>query len=660
MVQFRYFGNQQPQTTMPTPTTQPPVTTTQPEVSTPTVPQPTNYAQYNPYEDKAQKFTGLLDQLGQFSEQDEYLWGYYQQIKDKDKDSTLHPEWKLQWADLNGKWTSYKTQMQGIESTLRELGMDVIYDDQGYTTRVVLPDGRRVTLNDALGYASGEVDRLNSEALGYGSSQDTFDQLEEFFTTYGGTDVVDPFGDPNGWDQMIQEVFGELGATPDTAELMKSFYNLFPMQDYSADALPDLSMQERSTKFFDDLRAQGFALDPEAGGLDQQLRDQLYNQVMDMSGRIFSQLNLNRAQFDQMSGYELSELTKVIGRSSVLEDKEMRDYVKNKMKSIRLREKATFKDRMGQLAVANANYGGAAIRTVAELSERMAAEEMGLEADIFMRSIELAEQGKMTALTQLGRLTDTQAQFAIQLGGLQNTYAGQIMDFAVGIANVSASEYKTKVDQKMAIADLELKANLGIAGLEIEKYRTDKGIDLEQLKLDYSNYWQEQGFEFEAKEAEFNQAVTSWQTAAMMTELVESGRTDRLVSMMDLAIKAQGGDMEAWQMYNQMLLTQNLENRGYDIQQAGMLSDLAWSKYQMQETFNFQRWAIENQALLERELAKLNADTQLAIAQMEQEAAQGGFWSDLANLAGGVGGLITGIGALNLAGGKSGGGNAAV
>lgn len=658
-LRFSYFNSgtdptQQSATQQPT-TQQP--TTTQPTVPEVDAPPPTNYAQYNPYQQKADKFTGLLDSLGVLSEEDESIWNMYNQLKNTG-------QWggsRQAQAQLQSRWQSYRSQMQGIESTLRELDMDVVYDDQGYTTRVILPDGRKITLAEALGYATGEIDRLGGEALSFTDTQGTFQQLENFFTTYGGTPTVDPFSDPNGWDQMIAEAFGELNAMPDTMDLMRGFYNLFPMQDYSADALPNLSLQERATKFFDDLRAQGFAIDPAAGGLDQQLRDQLYRMVMDMSGRIFAQLELNRSDFDKMSGYELAELSKIIGRTSVLEDKEMRQFVDAKMKGIRIRSRDAQQQMLSALGVANASYGGAAVRGTAELVERMNAEGMSVQADILMKSIEMAEQGKLTALAQLGQLTQTHGQFTISLAGLQNDQSAKIMDFAIGVANVSASEYKTKVDQQMAIADLELKANLGIAGLELDKYKIDRDIDFEQLKLDYSNYWQDRGMTFEEKEAEFNQAVTAWQVSATITGMVQSGQTDRLVQMMGLAIEAQSGNMEAWQAYQQMMMQQTLQNRGYDIEQSGMLADLKWNQYQLKENFNFQRWAIQNQALLERELAKLNADTQLAIAQMEVEAAKGGFWSDLANIAGGVGALVTGIGAFNGSGGSGGGGkNAAV
>lgn len=610
---------------------------------------------YNPYADKQTRYTDLQEPYGEFNQMLQDRWKNIELVrKHKDND-----QWREIYQTRANEWnTKIEEWMSGDFGKLMS-GAGVQMIRSGDNIRFLAPGqegagGGGMTSSALSSWLTGEVDRLGQRAAEFESTDFLFDYLGDSFQDTGTDYTVDPFEDENAWEDFIQQAFGDLQGMGDVQDLLMTFHDLMPMSDYSAEALPNLSRAQRMTKFFDDMKAHGFTATEYSGGIDQQLRDWLYTKAIEMDPR--NRFGIDRSAFDNMAGIEIRELMKIIGRHNVLDDAEQREYVDAKMAVIRRREGKRFQANLAKLGELGVGYGGAVIRATADLHQVLVEAEMATTADIFMRGVELAEHGKLAAISQFGQLREDEIKIIQIAAGKEGEAYGQYLGFISEIGRISADEYSTKVEQHMHIADLTLKANLGIANLEMEKYRTDAGLDMEQLKLDYTNYWQGRGFSFEEKKQAFADAIVAWNTSTTMAQMVQSGNMDRLVQMASLAQKAWEGDMEAWGMYQQMSLTNALQTRGFDIQQAEALADLTWNRHQLGEKMDIQRWMTQHNAALQRELQRIGFENEMTLTefkyQLEQDA-KGGFWSQALDLGLSVAELYA---AAQTGGGGAGGG----
>ncbi len=594
------------------------------DIQPPAVTQPSP----NPYTAQQENFQFALDSITGFQTVHQQMMAEYTGTHGISDDGDR------QAAQQQIFLTTYRGQFQQLHDTLATYGIKMWWSDPyGDQVWFSLPgeESQRVGFADVLGWLGGEVTRYGEQATRHDEFSGFMEGFQEWALNFeAGNVTVDPFADPNGWGAMVKDVFGDMANLPDMQDLLEGMYNMMPVWNYTADALPNLSAPERMTKFFDDLKANGFDMEQMQGGLDQELRDWLYKMAQELQpARMFEQLGLDMTTWRNMTNTQIAEITKMLGRKSVLDDKDTRKYLDIKMREIKNINRAEYNQHLNILAEKGITHGGAMVRSAQELSVRLGDAEMEATADLFMRGIELAEQGKWEAMSTFAQLSDTEAELMLGIGGLKASLFGQYFDFIADIGRISASEYATKTESYIAEASLRLKYDLGVAGLEMDQYISDRGLDIEGLKLEYDNYWRDRGANLTEKQAEFDNAISAWQTSAMMAEMVNSGRTERLVQMADLALKAQAGDMEAWGMYQQLALRELLEQRGMDIDQAQALADLTWQKYSLGETLDFNRWVEQYRGMLQKELLRMGIQGEKDLMKYKDELEADGFWGTI-------------------------------
>jgi hypothetical protein len=587
----------------------------------------------NPYTAKRENFQYALDQITNFQTVHQQMMndytGTHGTADDRDR----------QAAQQQIFLTTYRDQFQQLHDTLETYGIKMWWSDPyGDQVWFSLPgeESQRVGFADVLGWLGGEVTRLGDQA----TRHDEFSGFMEGFQNWAldfeaGNVTVDPFADENGWGEMVKNVFGDMVNLPDMQDLLEGMYNLMPVWEYTADALSNLSAPERMTKFFDDLKANGFDMEDMEGGLDQELRNWLYKMAKELQpSRMFDQLDLDMSTWNKMTNTQIAEITKMLSRKSVLDDADTRKYLSIKMREIKQINRAEHNKHLGILAEKGIAHGGAMVRSAAELQQRLGDAEMQATADLFMRGIELAEQGKWEALGTFAQISATQSDLLLGIGGLKATLFGQYFSFLQGIGNISASQYATNTEAHIAKATLKLKFELGVAELEMDKFISEGVLNLEGLKLEYDNYWRDRGANLDEKQAGFDNAIAAWQTSAMMAEMVNSGRTERLVQMANLALAAQGGDREAWGMYQQLALRERLEQRGMDIDQAQALADLTWNHYQLGETMDLTRWVEQYRGMLQKELLRMGIQGEKELMRLKDKLEDDGFWGGIIKLVG--------------------------
>jgi hypothetical protein len=595
-------------------------------------PPPAAQPSYNPYTQKQADYQAVYDRLNQFSTWAiPYLESFFSQTGEflTYNDALRDNEFSEKLNEINEFLTGYGFS---ITASPNPTGAEDLVQISSPTGEMAAP----MSLQDALAWFGSETTRLGDAATRHDEFTGFMEGLQEWAFSYeAGETQVDPFADPNGWGALVKDIFGDTAALPDIQDLLMGMYDLMPVWNYTADALPNLTAPERTAKFFDDLKANGFDMEQMQGGLDQELRDWLYKMAQELQpSRMFEQLDLDLSTWNQMTSAQIAEITKMIGRKSVFDDADTRKYLELQMREIKNINRDEYNAHLNVLAEKGITHGGAVVRSAQELSQRLTDAEMTATSELFMRGVELAEQGRWEAMGTWSQINDTQAELLLSIGGLKTTLFGQYFSFLQGIGNISASEFSTATQAHVAKATLKLKYELGVAGLEMDQYISEGVLNLEGLKLEYENYWRDRGADLKEKQAEFDNAIAAWQTSSMMAEMINSGRTERLVQMADLALKAQSGDREAWGMYQQLALRETLEQRGMDIDQALAVADLTFQYYTFGETMDFNRWAIKYDTLLKKELLRMNIQGKKDLIDRQAELEDDGFWGTLFDIAG--------------------------
>jgi len=634
--------------------------------SPPTTPPPTTPPSDNPYTQKQQNYRTAWDAMSAFQPQ---IKEFQEQWLNVIYAGRGHISAHMMWEDFVNN--IFPAALKPIQDTLASYGFELNTPDLSWdvVTRGVVDLNSLLTVtvtfesidelpktmsfNDAVDWIANEITRLGAASTQHDTMAGFMEQFQNWAMQFeAGKTQVDPFADPNGWGALVKDVFGDMADLPNIQDLMMGMYDLMPVWNYTANALPNLTAEQRMTKFFDDLKANGFNMEDMQSGLDQQLRDWLYKMAQELQpSRMFEQLDLDLSTWNKMTNAQIAEITKMIGRKSVFDDDDTRKYLELQMRNIKNINKEEYNRTIGILAEKGIAHGGAVVRSAQELSQRMNDAEMTVTSELFMRGVELAEQGRWEAMKTWSGINDTQAELLLNIGGLKATLFGQYFSFLQGIGSISASEFSTKTEAYVAKANLELKYNLGVAGLEVDKYISDRGLDLEGLKLEYDNYWRDRGADLTEKQAEFDNAIAKWQTSSMMAEMVNSGRTERLVQMADLALKAQSGDVEAWGMYQQLALQERIQERGMDIEQAQAMADLTFQYYTFGETMDFNRWAIQYEGLLKKELLRMNIQGQKDLARLQADLEDDGFFGAIINMIGGFAKFTLAMEGIGLPGG---------
>lgn len=514
---------------------------------------------------------------------------------------------------------------------LESLGY-TIRDDNGL--KVMDENGRWVPISDIKNNLIMDQARAATQAAESQNQINFFDTVNEYAsqTQYDTTDIVQAFGpEADQWREQLESVFGEMAGMADTSDYIKSFMDMFPLTDFTAEALPGTTDHERMTAWFDKLKEQGIDIsDPEKFKTDEG-QEQFLNELRNMALRLDPEnfFTLDDAAYQKIKDTELGNLINMIERKGTMSEAEISRAV-NRMTAPAEREATReLERRLSAHAAAGRGYSGAVARTTADMGKAIFEMKLGKTSELFMQSIHDAEAGRISAIQQLGQIREGDLDAMLRKAELQGTLAGDILTHMSDIGKLELGRKQTDVavwealgNQRLKVAELELSGKLELAGLDVEQYRADVGYDTQRMQTDLERAYREQGLKLEEARFKAQQTVNQWDAAATMASIAQRGDMERLTKMADLAIKAQRNDLDAWAEFQQLSLEEKLRQRGMDQNMIGIAADLMMQIHLQQKGFDFEEWKTKYLAEHQKELKRMNID-----------ADEAGFWDYFGGIA---------------------------
>lgn len=459
---------------------------------------------------------------------------------------------------------------------------------------------------------------------------------------YDVSDITQEF--QSEWTQMLWDVFGDLGGMPGANDYIRAFLDMYPITDFSPEALPGTTDHERRAAFFEALKKNGIDIsDPERYKGDEG-RQQFLNDLRDMALRLNPDtfFQVDDASYEKLKQLEIGNLITMIERKSTMTEAEIQRAVSQMMAPAERQAVRDLERRLSAHAAAGRAYSGAVARTTAQMHTELQELRLGKSTELFMQSIRDAEAGRISAIQQLGQIRQSDLTAMLEKAKLRGTLAADWLEHMAEIGRISLGEeelgarvWEVMGNQRLKVAEIELNGQLQLAGLDLEQYRVDVGYDTQRMMTELERAYRQQGLSLEAAKFKAQQVVNQWDAAATMANLAQRGDFDKLVAMADLALKAQQGDMDAWAQYQKLVLQEKLSQRGMDITSTEMIADIMTQLLMQKEQFNFEEWRTRYWAQHEKDMLK-----------MKVENSEGGFLDFLAGIAPGIieilGGFISG------------------
>jgi len=546
-----------------------------------------------------------------------------------------------QWAnDVNRFQDALDVFGSGDINAIKEAGYTVKPTQSGWQVWWTNLNGTGAwySLDEVKNYVQQDYDDSLSKAQQAQNQQDFFDDLQDWGTSQwegDGESGVSIFGEEqNAWEEAVKGVFGELSNVPDGADLLSAFKDMFNVEDFTAEAMPGLTDEQRTTAFFDAMKEQGLDIEL-INSPDTDKREAYLDKLREEAARFDPEtwFDIDDSDYQEIRGTYLGILIEQIGRKGVMSEAEINRAVTRFTAPAAKKAIRDLNKSLARHAAAGRGYSGAVGRTVADVQQAIAGMKMEKAGELFIDSMKLAEQGRREAISELANIEGDDLEAMLKKAELYGTLAGDRITFLTEIAKidtgnsqVDAQNYNTLANQHVKIAELELESQLQLAGLDVEKYKIDTGYAVDKMHIDLEAHFRQQGLSLEAAKFKADQIVNQWNAATAAADMVQNGHLDRLSLMSDLALKGEQGDREAWAQYEQLRLSEQLQNRGMDIDVADMVSNLMWNIQSQKNQFNFEAWRTQYMAAHERQL------THMGIS-----ADENGAWLDF------IGGAAPGI-----------------
>lgn len=149
---------------------------------------------------------------------------------------------------------------------------------------------------------------------------------------------------------------------------------------------------------------------------------------------------------------------------------------------------------------------------------------------------------------------------------------------------------------QQANADRLSKEMLGFAGLDVNKYQTDKGFDADMMKADIQKQLESRGLD--QKEAQFK--ADEFARAYQRSFETAGADTQNRQFMADLALKADQGDVQSMLTHSNLLLQQAVQSGQLTNDQSKMLLDNLMQYWQNPQEMALKWRALQDQYDLQR------------------------------------------------------------
>lgn len=343
---------------------------------------------------------------------------------------------------------------------------------------------------------------------------------------------------------------------------------------------------------------------------------------------------LGSAISNQATQTQMDELLKLINSGQVTPDqvKQYTDQFNQGADKQSYREQGqAVSDLLGQLSARGAGTNLAAVTGgVADVAGRFQEQRdqrRGAFAQNTFNTL-AAEQGQnvRSAVAGLGELAARETAARLDASKI-------ISGENIAQAGIASNEKERSLDRQLARDELfqngqltaqgqQLQQSLGVYGLNLEKYQTDQGFDLELAKNDLTERLAQAGLNKDAAQLQADNLFRSLDAAVQDKKI----NTAVEQSIADLQLQAAQGDQDASIKIEGLRTTQDLQRYGIESDIALHVADLYYKLKTGAEQMDFQKWMF---------LTELNA-------KLEAAGKGGGLGGFLGGLVGTVVGAAAG------------------
>ena len=605
-----------------------------------------------PYADPDQYYYPQNDPLGQqfgweYDEQFQYWTGSQRQQYDQATQRIL-------------KIMDAIARQYGEENATDLYGTDLWQNDEGPVSGIdglqVVVDGQAMSLKDA----RSSIEQLKSERKGlyddwqaqFGDEDryyETFDWLTTNFSTlWDDVSVVSPF--QSEWDNIFADSFADLAGFGSSTEFLAEFMDQFQIEEIATGSVnpEDYGYTQWSPEFVKHLLDNGIDIP----GFDFDFNDpnvtaeqQFIGYLMQTAQGILNDLQESEIDFGEgvlgeAHSQRVQAALTLFGNPGYSRE-EIEAIVKGHMGPIRAEAELQKKKNRLDKGLQLMGDSGAAARLDRLTDQDVRLTEAAFRGDLIEKDGILRQQNMQAGLQALGGIEDTVINAMIDAMGISATREANALNFLSSVGNVAVgskgTEYGYYTDRLQLAqghwkdqATLNLTKELELAGLDIQMFdiTTDAGIADMQIRVEAA--LRNRGMDIDEAKANAANMIAQYQLGLSFAEMDIA----RLATLAELAAKGQQGDRDAWGLYQGMILEENLKNRGFDIQQSGMLADLAFGMWQTDKQTALTMWVEKYRGELQKELAQMEIDNQPS----EWLMAAGSFFGGVGNLIGFMGG----------------------
>jgi hypothetical protein len=491
------------------------------------------------------------------------------------------------------------------------------------------------------------VDDWRSESAvtnGTGTYTDTIDWLvKNFQTGWDKQSTVKPF--ESEWTSIFGDAFKNLAGSSNSTDFLQQFLKGFGIdkiatgqvnwgdygfKDYSPDALLKFLEDGSNIPGWDSKTVEGADVKDE-----QSFIKFIMDAAKTMLPKLDSDVNLMSDILGGARSEQLKAALQLINQPGMTKE-EYTAQVNGIMEPIRQAADSQKRQAEAQAGMVLAGDSTKSMYAKRQIDNNTSVQEASVRGNLTAVDIKMRQENMQYAIATMGSITQSEVDRLKEAANIQGTKNGQVLDFLAKVGGLAVgskqTEYTAYTDRLnaaqqlyLANADRTLKEKLGIAGISLDLYKTETGLDYDKVSLAYEVALKNRGMNSDEAKAQAASMIEQYKTAAMFAQMDQ----DKLTKLAQLAAQGQAGDREAWGAYQSMVLEENLKNRGMDITQAQSLAELTFGMWKTDKETALQMWA-----------TKYNAQLQKELKQMEIDSQPSPWLSAVSSLFGGIGAIL--------------------
>ena len=454
---------------------------------------------------------------------------------------------------------------------------------------------------------------------------DTMDWLVTYFQTgWNNESVVKPF--ESEWTAKFKTAFGDLAGSASSTDFLQTFLKGFGLdkiatdqvnwgdygfQNYSPDALLKFLADGSNIPSWDSKTVEGADVKDE-----QSFIKFIMNAAKTMLPQLDKDVNLMSDILGQARGEQLRAALQLINQPGMTKE-EYDAQLNGIMEPIR---QAAESQKRGYEAQAGMVLAGASTKSLymkRQVDNNVNVQQATVAGQLTATDIKMRQENMQYAITTLGSISQSEVDRLVQQANIAGTKNGQVLDFlakvgqiAVGSKETEYTAYTNRLNAAQQLylenADRTLREKLGIAGINLDLYKTQTGLDYDKVQLAYEVALKNRGMNSDEAKAQAASMIEQYKMAATFGQMDQ----DKLTKLAQLAAQAQNGDREAWGAYQSMILEENLKNRGMDIIQAQSLAELTYGMWKTDKETALTMWANKYNGQLQKDLTQMEIDGQ--------------------------------------------------